>query len=311
MSWSRRRGPAVLGAVLALAATPAASHPVTSEAPPPAAVERPKRPEVVRVVAVGDIACAPGSTVTETRCRHEETSDLARRLQPHRVLALGDLQYPIGSLTAFQKSYGPTWGRLRSITHPVLGNHEYQTTDALGYYRYFRNRQPGPPGYYTRKYGTWRVFVLNSNCGYIDCARQRQWFKQGLKKHRSRCTLVAMHHPRYTSSLGATLGKGVAKLAGVAYRRGVDLVLSGHEHSYERFRKLDARGRRAKDGFVQLVVGSGGASHRELVGPATGSEYQDDENFGVLRLSLRDGGYGFAFVTLDGERPDRGKGRCV
>ncbi len=64
-------------------------------------------------------------------------------LAPLHILALGDLQYENGSLTRFQRSYGPSWGRFKSITKPVPGNHEYGSggqdfdADAPGYFTYF------------------------------------------------------------------------------------------------------------------------------------------------------------------------------
>ena len=101
-------------------------------------------PGHLRVVAVGDIACPPGQPVTATTCQQAATASLARRLGPDLVLTLGDHQYQSGSTAEFQ-GYAATWGALRAITRPALGNHEYLTRGAAGYYDYFRGRQPGPP----------------------------------------------------------------------------------------------------------------------------------------------------------------------
>ena len=101
------------------------------------------------------------------------------------VLALGDEQYPCGSYANFLKGYDPSWGRLKSITHPVVGNHEVQATEAgcdtaaSGYFQYFgAAAQPnGADGYYSfdvagtgSSTATWRVIVLNANCGLVSCA---------------------------------------------------------------------------------------------------------------------------------------------
>src|SRR5262245_36892286 len=94
----------------------------------------------VTVVAVGDIACDPGDPSynggagTATNCRMFATSDRALALSPAAVLLLGDNQYEDGTLAKYQASYAPTWGRLKAITHPIPGNHEYVTAGAAGYY---------------------------------------------------------------------------------------------------------------------------------------------------------------------------------
>ena len=92
----------------------------------------------VTVVAVGDIACDPadsnynGGAGTATACRMMATSDLALALSPAAVLLLGDNQYEDGTLAKYQASYAPTWGRLKAITHPIPGNHEYGTAGRRG-----------------------------------------------------------------------------------------------------------------------------------------------------------------------------------
>ncbi len=115
----------------------------------------------VKVVAVGDIACKPGYTVTSTKCRQAATARLTRSIDPAYVIGLGDLQYDSGTLAAYRSSYDGSWGSLKSRTRPLPGNHEYETAGARGYYRYFGRTSPG---YYAWNAGTWRVYNLNSNC---------------------------------------------------------------------------------------------------------------------------------------------------
>jgi hypothetical protein len=77
---------------------------------------------------------------------------------------LGDNQYETGSLADFQSSYDPTWGRVKGITHPVPGNHEYLTSGAAGYFSYFGAAAGDPTkGYYSFDLGSWHIIALNSN----------------------------------------------------------------------------------------------------------------------------------------------------
>jgi hypothetical protein len=270
------------------------------------------RARVVRIVAAGDIACPPGLAVTPTQCQQGATAALARRLGPRLVLTLGDHQYNSSSLAEFAGSYAKSWGALRPITRPTIGNHEYLTPGAKGYYSYFRNRQPGPPGYYRVKVGAWQVFVLNSNCDKIRCGREATWLDRQMKAHPSRCSLVTMHHPRYSSGSEHGNDPAVIPLWRVAYKHRADLVLSGHDHNYERFKRMDAVGHlRPYRGLLEIVSGAGGRNLRPLGTRKAGSVYFEANHFGVLRLSLGARRYSWAFHDIEGQVLDSGTRTCL
>jgi predicted phosphodiesterase len=264
----------------------------------------------VRVVAAGDIACAPGEPVSRTRCQQAATAALAGRLNPALVLTLGDMQYDKASLAELEGSFAKSWGKLLSRTRPTAGNHEYLTPGASGYYQYFRGRQPGPPGNYSVVAGAWRVFVVNSNCDKVSCAAQARWLRQAMAARPTRCSLVTMHHPRFSSGEhGNSLT--VKPMWAAAYRHRNDIVLSGHDHDYERFRPMDPRGRvKPRRGMQEFVVGTGGRSFYRLVARKRGSAYFQSSRHGVLSLDLRPGSYSWAFHSIDGRVLDRGSRRC-
>jgi hypothetical protein len=264
----------------------------------------------VVVVAVGDIACRPGAATTPTRCHEAATAELTAGMQPDAVLALGDLQYETGSLHDFRHSYAPTWGQLRGRTRPIPGNHEYKTAGANGYYTYFRKRQPGAPGYYAFDLGGWRVYALNSNCAEIDCATEYTWLRDDLAANPRTCSLFTMHHPRFSSGSEHGSNPGMATFFRIAQRRDVDLVLAGHDHDYERFRRMRADGTVDPDGVMSIVSGTGGKSLYRFGAVQEGSVFREDDDFGVLRLALRPDKFRFAFKDVDGTTPDKGKRRC-
>ena len=152
----------------------------------------------VKIVAVGDIACPASEPTTSRNCREAQTARLTKRLAPKRVLALGDLQYSRGTATEFRNSYAKSWGSLKSITQPLPGNHEYESRGAAGYYSYFDQKAPG---YYAWNAGTWRIYNLNSNCDKINCEAEETWLRKDLDNNPHKCTIVAMHHPRWSSGL--------------------------------------------------------------------------------------------------------------
>lgn len=265
----------------------------------------------VRVVAAGDIACPPGQRATRTTCRQRATARLAARLNPRLVLTLGDLQYDTGRLRQFRRSYAKSWGKLLSKTRPTVGNHEYATPGARGYYRYFRNRQPGPPGYYRMTTGGWSIYSLNSNCTKINCATQAAWLDRWLTQHPTKCTIVTMHHPRYSSGYEHGNDSSVQPLWAVAARHGTDIVLAGHDHDYERFVPMDADGKASSTGMQEFVVGTGGKSLYHLGSRKAGSAYFQAWTHGVLALDLGQGSYRWSYYALNGSVLDQGTRRCA
>jgi hypothetical protein len=265
----------------------------------------------VRVVAVGDIACAPGKATTATTCQQAATAALATSLRPDLVLTLGDHQYEKGSLAEFQGSYAKSWGSLLSRTRPATGNHEYLTSGASGYYTYFRSRQPGPPGYYRVVARGWNIYVLNSNCDRISCGVEAGWLNRQMRAHPSKCSIITMHHPRYSSGLEHGNNTFVKPLWAAAYRHRNDVVLSGHDHDYERFKPMDARGHvKRRRGMVEFVVGTGGASLYHLGTRKRGSVYYQARTQGVLLLALNPRAYSWSYRSISGAVLDSGRRRC-
>ncbi len=265
----------------------------------------------LRVVAVGDIACQPGKPVVGTSCRQAETAALARSLAPDLVLTLGDHQYDANSLAEYAGSYDLSWGSLLPKTRPAIGNHEYKTPGAADYYTYFKGRQPGAPGYYRVAANGWNVYVLNSNCDRVSCRTEAAWLDAQMRAHPSRCSIVTMHHPRYSSGLEHGDNTAVKPLWQAAYRHRNELVLSGHDHDYERFRPMDAKGHvKRRRGMVEFVVGTGGNSLYHLGTRKRGSAYYQARTPGVLFLGLKAHAYSWSYRSTSGAVLDSGSRRC-
>lgn len=285
------------------ARTPAGST-APAEALAPAAAST-----TYRIVAAGDIACPPGAPVTATTCRQADTARLAAAQSPQAVVPLGDLQYERGSLADFQGSYATSWGALKQITRPVVGNHEYKTAGAAGYYSYFGRKSPG---YYAWDAGTWRVYSLNSNCTIIDCAAETAWLRRDMDAHPRKCQIITMHAPRFSSGLEHGNAPYVAPFWRVAYNHRADIALAGHDHDYERFVRMAPDGtKRPNRGIRSFVVGSGGKSLYHLGTRKAGSAYFQATRFGVLRLDLAASSYTWRYITTDGVVRDQGTSSCL
>jgi hypothetical protein len=276
----------------------------------------PARGEHAVLVAAGDIACAPGQEPTVSSCQMAATAELAASLRPDVVAPLGDLQYERGELSGFQRSYDRTWGRLKQVTRPAPGNHEYTGGKATGYFTYF-GRTVGSPveGWYSYELGSWHVVVLNSVCGPVggcgDGSPQLRWLRADLAAHPGRCVLAYWHHPRFSSGLH---GSDTAYDAfwRALFEAGADVVLNGHDHFYERFGPQTPEGvADAGRGIRQFVVGTGGRSIYPIRSRLPTSEEASSAGFGVLELLLRPAGYDWRFLPAAGNTfTDSGSGTC-
>lgn len=273
------------------------------------------------IAAAGDIACAAGDpdfnggNGTATRCHMRATSDLMVGAGLSAVLPLGDEQYKSGTLAEFRGSYDASWGRLNGIVRPVAGNHEYLTAGAAGYYSYFGAAAGDPgKGYYSYDIGSWHLVALNSNCPKVGgCGAgspQESWLRTDLAAHPAACTLAYWHAPRFSSAQPSDVG-ATAALWRALYAARAEVVLNGHKHVYERFAPQTPAGAVSPSrGIREFVVGTGGEELDDLTTVKPNSEARS-KTFGVLQLTLRQGGYDWQFRPETGAHfTDSGSTSC-
>ena len=272
-------------------------------------------PSGFQLAAVGDMVCAAGSAVTTTTCHQMTVSNLvANDPTNDAFMALGDLTYGGGSLTDFQTTYEPTFGRFKAKTRPVVGNHEYTTPNASGYFAYFGAAAGDPAqGYYSFDVGTaWHVVVLNANCTIVACAAgsaQDTWLRADLAATPRACVLAAWHQPRFSSGVSHGNDATVTPFWNALQQYNAELVLDGHVHNYERFAPQLPDGTASATGIREFVVGTGGRSLDAFGTPVANSQVRL-QTFGVLRLTLGTGAYSWQFVNEAGAVLDSGTGSC-
>jgi acid phosphatase type 7 len=236
------------------------------------------------------------------------------------VFTLGDNAFPDGTIEAYTGCYEPSWGRHKARTYASLGNHEYRAGNATPSFEYFGDRAgPRGLGYYSLNLGNWHIVVLNVNDATVnettafDGSAQDQWLRADLAKNRSRCTLAITHNPRFFSSntLGWTSSAYVTDIWRRLYDSGVDLVLTGQQHDYERFPPMTPTGTLdPATGIREINIGTGGESTENMVAIADHSEVRSDA-FGILKLTLDAENYSWTFVpVLPGQFSDSGSGSC-
>jgi len=234
------------------------------------------------------------------------------------VFTLGDNAYQSGSSTEYTNCYGSSWGRHKARTRPSPGNHEYLTSGAAGYFGYFGSAAgTAGQGYYSYNLGEWHIIVLNSNsgCSTIGCGAgspQEQWLRADLAANTKACVLAYWHHPRFNSGLEHGNNTSVGAFWMALYQYGADIVLNGHEHTYERFAPQNPSGQADPNGIREFVVGSGGNGHYSFKTVAEpNSEVRNNTAYGVLKLELSAGSYKWQFVPAAGSSfTDSGSGSC-
>jgi hypothetical protein len=231
------------------------------------------------------------------------------------VFNLGDNAYQSGTAAEWANCYDPTWGRHKARTMPVIGNHDFATASGQPYYDYFGPVAGTPTnGWYAYDAGSWRVIVLNSMPSRMFAGSpQEAWLRAELEAHTNDCTVAMWHHALWSHGDHQNENQAAGTWS-MLYDAGVDLVLNGHEHYYERFVPMDGSGSPDPTGMVQLTVGTGGvplrpppASHTRLPTSAV----LETGTHGVMKLTLADGGYDFEFEPVAGQTfTDSGSGTC-
>jgi acid phosphatase type 7 len=266
-------------------------------------------PQSKQLLAVGDIFTC-GSPVAGI------TAQMVRGLllPDTRVALLGDIAYERGTDQEFA-CFDAAWGDLKPRLAPAAGNHEYYTPNAAGYYRYFGALAGDPKrGYYVYTMAGWQILVLNSNCpaigGCDEKSQQMLWLRQQLAKN-AKCTLAYWHHPRFSSGVHGNAAFMQPMWAALAAAK-TEIVLSAHDHTYERFERLDAAGKPSATGIRSFVVGTGGRKLYAFKNPHPHSAIKQNSSLGVLDLRLSAGSYTWRFVAQPGSSfTDSGNGICV
>jgi hypothetical protein len=282
------------------------------------------------IAAAGDIACDPASSSfnggrgTASNCAQAATAALLRPTFS-AVLTLGDTQYEDNAYEKYLASFDRSWGKFKTLIRPSIGNHEYLTPSAAGYFRYFgRAAGDSSRGYYSYDLGRWHLISLNSECGFVGgCgpgSPQERWLRADLAAHPAKCTLAYWHEPRFSSGEHGD-AQQMATIWNDLVAAHADVVLSGHNHNYERFDPLGAAPPSsdkfqdpvpARDGIRAFVVGTGGRNHYGFDHPPLAGEVvRNSSTYGILQLALHPTGYDWRFVPVDRLGfTDAGSGIC-
>jgi len=241
----------------------------------------------------------------------ERTARLLDRL-PGFVFTLGDNVYPHSTRDLLKTCYDPAWGPHLARSYAAPGNHDWEVQGGAPFFEYFgAGAGPAGLGYHSFDLGAWHVLSLNSNLPAQPGSAQYEWAKQDLATDPGNCTLALWHHPVFSSG-GYGNSPHMKQMWRLLDAAGVELAVTAHEHSYERFAPQDADGRADALGMRQFVVGTGGAERRPFAAVQANSEARNSDTWGVLKLRLRPSSYEWEYIAVDGQSfRDEGSAECV
>ncbi|MEX2151981.1 MAG: metallophosphoesterase [Gemmatimonadaceae bacterium] len=256
------------------------------------------------VLAAGDIAaCTRGSWLT-ARLLDKQGGD---------ILIAGDAAYITPTdPNPYRTCFDTTWGRHKTRIHPVPGNHDQDPNGMRRYFEYFgASAGPQPGGYYSFDVGDWHVLALNSTIAMDSSSAQGKWVAADLAANPRQCTLVFMHHPRFSSGPHEK-SPAVIAVFPVLDAAGVHVAIAAHDHIYERFAPMRANGvRDDRRGIRQFVVGTGGNTLYGIRNVQPNSQIRQNSHVGILKLTLHQRGYVWEFLSgAPSSFRDRGTGTC-
>lgn len=214
-----------------------------------------------RKIRIGVIGDAGTGDVNQKRSRNRYLESLPKGTEPDLAIMLGDNAYPLGTDKDYQGGFFSIYNDNLLDNHPVFsvpGNHEYAGVAGvsdIAYYNIFSLPKSaecggvpsGTESYYSFDYGNIHFIMLNSygydggKLLYDTLGQQALWLKKDLTANmgKSKWTIVSLHHPPYSNGSHYSDGEGDLaaireRVTPILERFGVDMVLAGHSHGFER-----------------------------------------------------------------------------
>jgi hypothetical protein len=203
-------------------------------------------PDPVRFLAFGD----SGGNNSDQHALTEQMFDFPFDLMIHT----GDLAYDNGTIGQYESTVFGVYSELfRSIPFfPAAGNHDYNTASGAAFRSVFA--LPGDSEkWYSYDWGRVHFVALDTESDYTT---QVNWLDEDLAANTLPWKIVYLHRPPYSSGEHGSDTGLRSKLAPVLAKHGVQLVLAGHDHDYERMIP--------QDGVHYVVTGGGGIGTRAV-----------------------------------------------
>ena len=233
-----------------------------------------------------------------------DVAELVKSWDPAIILTTGDNNYPDGTAETIDENIGKHYGdfiypylekygdgALVNRFFPSLGNHDWHTVNAQPYLDYFT--LPGNERYYDFTWGLVHFFVIDSSAlepdGNTVGSIQAAWLESGLANSTYPWKIAVLHHAPYSSGRHGSN----AYLQWPYADWGADVVLAGHDHTYERISP--------QDGILYFVNGLGGSSIYEFPDIIEGSQLRYNGDYGAMLVDVSARKIRFRFINRQAE----------
>ncbi len=256
-------------------------------------------------VGAGDIA--------DCSRTQDEATGLAIGAIDGTIWTAGDNVYQNGTAAEFANCYDTGWGgTIKDRTRPVPGNHDWNSGNLDGYTGYFGLNATDANGksYYSYDIpgSNWHIVNLDSECAKVSCSAgsaQELWLRADLAANSTKNVIAIWHKPRYSS--GVTTLTDMQPFYADLYEFGVDILLNGHDHLYERLEPAKSGATLGSApvadplyGIRQFTVGTGGASLQSTFNELAVSDAHSTTAYGVMMFTLHDTTYDWEFIPIAG-----------
>jgi hypothetical protein len=296
----------------------------TTPSPPPSPTPTPTpTPGASPTVPAGPPVLVGAGDIAGSGSGDSQTAAIIDGLPPDtHVFTLGDNAYDDGTAAQFANYYEPTWGRFKTRTHPTIGNHDAHVFGAPAYFDYFEpHTQVGNrgEGWYAYDFRDWRMYALNSECNgspydFCDHDAQKAWLQADLAANPRHCFMAMWHRAMKAASSSHDDDEGnFLDVWQILYDAGAALVLTGHDHNYQRYAPYNRDSNGVDpNGLREIVVGTGGRSLSSISEQSKpGLEAYNGSTFGVLKVTLNDDSYEWQFLPVAGNTyTDSGSDNC-
>jgi len=254
---------------------------------------------------LSSLASAHFAVIGDYGSAGQAESDVANQIKswnPDFIVTVGDNNYGTGAAGTIDANIGQYYhdyiypysgaygaGAAYNRFFPILGNHDWYTTNAQPYLDYFS--LPGNERYYDFVRGPVHFFMLDSDPsepdGISSLSVQAQWLQNALAVSTSPWNLVFVHHAPFSS--GQHGSNPTLQWPYQAW--GADAVLSGHDHTYERI---------VKNNLPYFVNGLGGSSLYNFGTPIADSQFRYNANYGAMLVDATDTAIHFQLINRAG-----------
>ena len=248
-------------------------------------------PQIVRFAVIGDYGSG--------KQPEADVAALVKSWNPDLIITTGDNNYPDGTSETIDNHIGQFFhefiapyvggygeGGQVNRFFPSLGNHDWHSTGAQPYLDYFT--LPGNERYYDFNWGPVHFYALDSDSREPDgvgrSSQQAVWLQNQLAVSTSPWNIVYFHHPPYSSGMHGDVDWMQWPFA----EWGADVVLSGHDHTYERI---------LRDGIIYFVNGLGGSSKYSFFGVIDGSQMRYNQDYGAMLVEASENAIRFQFIN--------------